>query len=85
MTLLFNATKNDGHFSWQGCTLGTRGKTTAPKAFRNEPKMPEDTALASCKSSVNRRRGHRIKRVTRKNADRQTAFQLYIVEDIGCL
>ena len=47
-------------------------KLKLPKLLEMNRKMPEDTALASCKSSVNRYRDHRIKRVTRKNADGQT-------------
>ena len=48
--------------------------------------IPGDTALASCKYSVNQCRDHRIKRVMRKNVDGRTDRRLfsfvYMVDDI---
>ena len=44
--------------------------------------MPDGTAFISSKSGVDRFRNLEVIGVTRKNADGQTAFQLYIVEDI---
>ena len=43
--------------------------------------MPEDTAITSCKSGINPCGHYRVIDVT----DRQTAFQLYIVERLYCI
>ena len=42
--------------------------------------MPDGTAFISSKSGVDRFRNLEVIGVTRKNADGQTAFQLYIVD-----
>ena len=49
--------------------------------------MPDDIAFTSCKSSVDRCGDHRMKRVTRKNVDRQTdGFSaLYSREDFNVI
>ena len=42
--------------------------------------MPDGTAFISSKSGVDRFRNSGVIGITRKNVDRQTAFQLYIVD-----